>query len=109
MCVPKPATNAAPASNIPTIQSADNLQLGGSQEPRGAAGLGRLQLRLTGSSPAAGTGVAPAVAAQQAVAQAAPAATATAGGSTVASPGGGAAGTFAKAPNQSLRLGGATP
>lgn len=54
MCLPKPPKPQAPAATaVPSIASAEALQLGGSStpnNPRGAAQLGRLLLRFNGTS-----------------------------------------------------------
>ena len=67
MCIPSPQVSAAPASQIPSMQDANNIDLGGQNAPRGAANLGRLMLRLGGNptgvapvTPAAPSGLAPA-------------------------------------------------
>jgi hypothetical protein len=52
LCIPKPPAQQAPPLTplVPTTVAASNLQLGGPDGvPRGAAALGRLQLRLGGS------------------------------------------------------------
>jgi hypothetical protein len=66
MCVPSPATQAAPTDNV-QMQAADNFAFGGSNETRGAGLLGRLALRLT-TPP--GTPAASATTANQALAPA---------------------------------------
>ena len=102
MCIPQPQVGAPPANQIPSMQDANNIDLGGQNAPRGAANLGRLMLRLGGNPtgaapvtpPASSSGTAP---------------TATAGTSSTfasgspslgTSPGGGTG-----APNLGLRMG----
>lgn len=71
MCVPSsPPINMAPQP-VPSMQAADNLQLGGDAGNRGASLLGRLMLRTGGTSSAADSSTAsPAGAAQASIAQA---------------------------------------
>lgn len=64
MCIPKPAVPAPQPSLVPSLQAATALDLGGSGN-RGAAGLGRLALRL--GSPSSAAPVQPGVAAAPAV------------------------------------------
>jgi hypothetical protein len=52
MCVPSPAKPVSPENPLSSVQSATSLELGG-QGTRGAAQLGRLQLRFGGGSSAA--------------------------------------------------------
>jgi hypothetical protein len=59
MCVPKETLPAAQPSLVPTDPVATDLNLGGSAN-RGAAGLGRLALRLGSPSSAASAAPAPA-------------------------------------------------
>lgn len=59
MCIPTPATAAAPASAIPSMQAANDLVLPG-DAGHGAAQVGRLQLRAFAgfNTPAASAGAA---------------------------------------------------
>ena len=60
MCIPKPQVAAPPPVAVPSLQSAQGIILGGAE--RGAAQVGRLQLRLgpggTGADSSAATGAA---------------------------------------------------
>lgn len=68
MCMPSPPSQVAPASPVPSMQAADNLQIGGAGAPRGAAQLGRLALRFGGSPSSSASPATSGAAAQQATA-----------------------------------------
>lgn len=50
MCVPKPSPIVPQPTPVPSMQAASSLSLANAGSPRGAAGLGRLQLRIGGGS-----------------------------------------------------------
>lgn len=114
MCIPKaPEPGAVPAAVVPSQQSANSLQLGGQGVSRGASALGRLALRLGGSSSSRSAAVSPTSAAGQAqtTSSAPPAATTTvdapvpASSAPATSPGAAdLRGVYRRVPNEGLRL-----
>lgn len=93
MCIPKPDVSAPPPSNVQSLASATGLQVGGA--PRGAAGLGRLKLRLDGKSSATPSPT---------PSQSAPTQDPSTGGSAPDQSGQGPSAVIQRVPNYDLRL-----